>query len=81
MRMKYNKDTNEITIDLGDSIEFETNIHEFEDESVLTITVQENKNSLIAQLKRGTQDYSREQDQDNVTSLKAFLKQNHEDDS
>tara|TARA_R110002126_G_scaffold237902_1_gene381364 strand:+ start:196 stop:435 length:240 start_codon:yes stop_codon:yes gene_type:complete len=79
MKIKYNKYTNEMTIDLGDSVEFETDIHEFDDESVLTITVQENKNSLIAQLKKGTENLGMELN--NVSSLKAFLREHNEDDS
>jgi hypothetical protein len=73
MKIKYNKSINEITVDLGDSIEFETDIHEFENETVLTITMQENHNSLLAQLKAG---YTPEQQDDNVKSLSDFLKRN-----
>ena len=52
MKIKYNQETNKLTIDLGDTIEFETKIHEFDEETVLAITMQKNENSLVAQLKR-----------------------------
>tara|TARA_R100000951_G_scaffold98993_2_gene89179 strand:+ start:580 stop:816 length:237 start_codon:yes stop_codon:yes gene_type:complete len=71
MKIKYNCQTNELTVHLGDSLEFETDVHEFEDETVLTITTQDNKNSLIEQLKRG---YTPDEQEDNVKSLSDFLR-------
>lgn len=52
MKIKYNQETNELTINLGDTIEFDTVLHDFDDETVLAITMQKNENSLVAQLKR-----------------------------
>lgn len=74
MKIKYNQETNELTIDLGDTIEFETKVHDFDDETVLAITMQKNENSLVAQLKKGL--HAQEQQ---PNTLREFL--THEDNS
>lgn len=76
MKIKYNKKNNELTIDLDDTLEFDTNIHDFEDETVVAITLQKNHNSLVAQLKRRHPVHATEQ----ARSLMEFLNEHDEDE-